>query len=247
MKYLNSVNRLGDGIQITVGTDSIVKSFPFYEALGFTKVAKNAESYNWLLLSDGLIKLLLHQDKFTGIGYFADDMDKRTLEMRTNGFKFLSYKLKLNQFYEVFKDKNNLHVSLIKQNVSGMFKPEGKSHSNCGKFREIRIITEDIDSSVEFWAKLGFEKIKEDKDSKKFAAVEDGLMRIAFYLPGLLKYDFAAHAITYSSKTINQKIINLKSSGINFNNEIKDSTGKIVEAVAVSPEGQTFLFTSNIE
>ncbi len=78
-------------------------------------------------------------------------MDKRTLEMRSNGFKFISYKLKLNQFYEVFKDKNDLHVSLIKQNVSEMYKPEGKSHSNCGKFREIRIITENIESSVEYW------------------------------------------------------------------------------------------------
>ncbi len=247
MKYLNSVNRLGDGIQITVGTNSIVKSFPFYEALGFTKVARNAESYNWLLLTDGLIKLLLHQDKFAGIGYFADDMDKRTLEMRKNGFKFLSYKLKLNQFYEVFKDKNDFHVSLIKQNVNEMYKPEGKSHSNCGKFREIRIITEDIDSSVEFWTNLGFENTQENNGSKKFAAVEDGLMRIAFYLPRVLDYNFVGHAITYSSKTINQKIINLKSSGINFIKEIKDSTGKIIEAVAVSSEGQTFLFTSNVE
>ncbi len=247
MKYLNTANRLGDGIQITVGTNSIVKSFPFYEALGFTKVAKNAESYNWLLLSDGLIKLLLHQDKFTGIGYFADDMDKRTLEMRANNFKFLSYKLKLNQFYEVFKDKNDFHVSLIKQNVSEMYKPEGKSHSNCGKFKEIRIITENIDSSVEFWIKLGFETAQEEIDSKRFIAVEDGLMRIAFYLPGVLDYDVAGHAITYSSKTINQKIINLKSSGINFIKEVQDSTGKIIEAVAVSPEGQTFLFTSNVD
>ena len=191
--------------------------------------------------------LLLHQDKFTGIGYFANDMDKRTLEMRSNGFKFISYKLKLNQFYEVFKDKNDLHVSLIKQNANEMFKPEGKSHSNCGKFREVRIITEDIDSSVKFWTSLGFEKVQEENKSKDFVAVEDGLIRIAFYLPGVMKYDFAGHAITYSSKTINQKVINLKSSGINFIKEIKDSTGKIIEAVAVSPEGQTFLFTSNVE
>ncbi len=169
MKYLNSANRLGDGFQITVGTNSIVSSFPFYEALGFTKVAKNAESYNWLLLSDGLIKLLLHQDKFTGIGYFADDMDKRTLEMRSNGFKFISYKLRLNQFYEVFKDKNDLHISLIKQNVGEMYKPEGKSHSNCGKFKEIRIVTEDIKSSVEYWVKLGFEISQENNASKDFA------------------------------------------------------------------------------
>ncbi len=82
---------------------------------------------------------------------------------------------------------------------------------------------------------------------KILLAVEDGLMRIAFYLPGVLDYNFTGHAITYSSKTINQKIINLKSSGINFIKEVKDSTGKITDAVAISPEGQTFLFTSNIE
>ncbi len=247
MKYINSVNRLGDGVQITVGTKSIVSSFPFYEALGFTKVAKNSESYNWLLLTDGLIKLLLHQDKFTGIGYFADDMDKRTIEMRQNGFKFIPYKLKLNQFYEVFKDKNDLHISLIKQNVAEMFKPEGKSHSNCGKFREIRIITEDIKASADYWIDLGFEITEDSSKSKDFIAVEDGLMRLAFYLPGKLDYDLAGHAITYSSKTINQKVLNLKSSGINFIMESKDSTGKITEAITVSPEGQTYLFTSNIE
>jgi hypothetical protein len=247
MKYLSTANRLGDGFQITVGTNSIVSSFPFYETLGFTKVAKNAESYNWLLLTDGLIKLLLHQDKFTGIGYFADDMDKRALEMKSNGFKFISYKLKLNQFYEVFKDKNDLLVSLIQQNVNEMYKPEGKSHSNCGKFREIRIITENIESSVDYWTQVGFEVAQENNASKKVTAVEDGLMRIAFYQPGIMDFDFAGHAITYSSKTINQKIINLKSSGINFLKEVKDSSGKITDAVAVSPEGQTFLFTSNIE
>ncbi len=247
MKYLNSANRLGDGFQITVGTNSIVKSFPFYEALGFTKVAKNAESYNWLLLTDGLIKLLLHQDKFTGVGYFADDMDKRAVEMKQNGFKFISYKLKLNQFYEVFKDKNDFYLSLIKQNVAEMYKPEGKSHSNCGKFREIRIISADIKTSAEYFTDLGFEITQDSSNSKYFIAVEDGLMRLAFYLPGTLAFDFSGHAITYSSKTINQKIINLKSRGINFIKEIKDSTGKITDAVAVSPEGQTFLFTSNIE
>ncbi len=247
MKYLQTENKLGEGFQITVGTNSIVRSFPFYEALGFTKVAKNAESYNWLLLTDGLIKLLLHQDQFTGIGYFADDMDERTAEMKQNGFKFIPYKLKLNQFYEVFKDKNNLHVSLIKQNVAGMFKPEGKSHSNCGKFREIRIIATDLNQSVEYWENLGFQKVEDSNQSNNYAAVEDGLMRITFYMPGSLGFDFTGHAITYSSKTINQKIIHLKNSGINFINEVKDSTGKYIDAVAVSPEGQTFLFTSNVE
>ncbi len=95
--------------------------------------------------------------------------------------------------------------------------------------------------------KLGFEVAQENNDLKKVVAVEDGLMRIAFYQPGIMDFDFAGHAITYSSKTINQKIINLKSSGINFIKEVKDSSGKITDAVAVSPEGQTFLFTSNVD
>ncbi|MEO8399579.1 MAG: hypothetical protein ABI550_07165 [Ignavibacteriaceae bacterium] len=247
MKFFNSVKRLGEGFQISIGTNSIVSSFPFYEKLGFIKVEKNAESYNWLLLTDGLIKLLLHQDVFTGLGYFADDMDARANEMKLNGFRFIPYKLKLNQFYEVFKDKNNLLVSIIKQNVDEMHKPVGKSHSNCGKFKQISIITEAVESSVDYWTSLGFEIIEQNNSEKRFTILEDGLIRLGFYAPGALNLSFNDNAFTYCSKTINQKIINLKKSGINFTEEIKDTSGKITDAIAVSPEGKTFLFTSSIE
>lgn len=232
--------KLGDGFQISIGTKSIVKSLEFYKKLGFKEVEQNAASYNWQLITDGTIKLLLHQDKFKGLGYFAVNMPQRVEKLKSSGVKFEEYKLQLNQYYQVFKDPNGFYISLIQQDAYNMFQPSGNSFSTAGVFDQVYIKSKSIKRSIEFWSGLGFELIASDLEENPYAILTDGLVKVGFYSVKACPYFFDKCAFAYLSSNSSERIKKLKQKKINFINEIKDGTNEVSGAVALSPEEETF-------
>jgi predicted lactoylglutathione lyase len=236
--------KLGDGVQITVGTNSIVESFPFYEKLGFKKVEQQSESYNWLLITDGIIKLLLHQDKFKGLGYFASDMQMRVQKFKDAGIKFENERLQLKQFYAVIKDPSGYKISLIEQDASKMFKPRGVSHSTIGDFSEVSLISKNVKKSLEFYSMLGFKIEMFEESEFPRGMISDGLITIGLYSSASAMLNFDGWAYKYISKNPAKRIEGLKKKKINFFKEIKNDSGQISEASLLSPDNETFLITN---
>jgi predicted lactoylglutathione lyase len=238
--------KLGDNSQFHISTNDVGSSISFYKLMGFKELEYSKKPFKWVALSDGNLNILLAETEFYGLCYYSKEMEKKAAEIEGKGIEYIKQDMQLGDtWYKVVKDPNDFLVSLIAEVPDYFNQVNNNEFEPRGRFSEIGIRSDKIKESVKFWEKLGFER-KENKvnPEKKRVSVNDGKIGIAFYSPGSHKHYFEAPALTFYDKKMHMIIKDLKDAGLEFQEEMKDDNGKIINAVALSPEGQAFfLFT----
>lgn len=238
--------KLGNKAQFHISTSDVGRSISFYKLFGFKELAYSKKPFKWVALSDGSLNILLAEDEFSGLCYYSDDMQDKAAEIESRGIEYVNQNLQLGDtWHKVVKDPNGFLVSLISA-VPGYFDEIIKNNFEPrGRFYEIGILSERINESVKFWEKLGFDKTDAMVNSEKEGvSLKDGTTGIGLYPPESIDHYFQGPALTYHDKGMHTIIQDLKDAGLEFQEEIKDESGKVTDAVALSPEGQTFfLFT----
>jgi predicted enzyme related to lactoylglutathione lyase len=236
--------KLGNAVQLIINAENLEQSVRFYEDLGYSKIAEKKGDNQWAQVSDGQILILLNQDKmpYTGLAYYSDDIQARVAKLEEAGIEFEAKINKENDLYiAVINEPNGLTISLMNYDSSKIFKPGGQPASKCGNFGEISIETSDLNSSVAFWNKLGFETAHR---SEGFVTLKDGLMTVGIYGPGVCNHKFRNPSITYFEPDMAERIEKLKLAGKTFAQELPNAEGIVSEAILESPEG-TYLFLFN--
>ncbi len=238
--------KLSGRAEFQISTSDVGRSISFYKLMGFKELAYAKKPFKWVALSDGSLNILLAENEFYGLCCYSNEMEDKAAKIEGQGIEYVNRDLQKGEtWYRVVKDPNDFLISLIAE-VPKYFNEISKNEFEArGKFYEIAILSGKIKESVKFWQKLGFEKSDNKQNQKKQAvSLDDGITRIGLYPPGIRSHYFEGPALTFYDKNMHIVIQDLKDAGLEFQEEIKDDKGKIINAVALSPEGQTFfLFT----
>lgn|SRR5574341_181374 len=250
--------KLGEATQISIGCTDIKTSFEFYQKLGFQKIAGDTVPYPWMQVSDGSLLLHLNQDgqKYMGFTYFSKEMDKKVNDLEKMGIKFaLKNKMKEASFW-IFLTPDSLGVNLIHYDPTGIYQPDGKTLLNfpredfakpkkfpnpqCGLYGEFAVPVKDLEKSIAFWQKLGFETKSVNQQPYPWAILSDGMNILGLHQTN----DFDYSAITFFAPDMAERVQKLKQAGISSFSEWKGEGGSAGNFILTTPEGQKiFLFS----
>jgi predicted lactoylglutathione lyase len=239
--------KLGDWAQISIGVPDLTATLPFYETIGFKKIAQDTQPYPWAQLTDGVIVVLLNQDglRYSGLLYFAADMAGRVAELERLGIAFAQKTEQGGQLFRaIFLDPDGFGVGLVNADPSRHYRPDGKSFSKCGKFGEFSLRVKDLPASMAFWQQLGFKALGGDREPYPWQIISDGLISIGLHqsndAEAYQKDHFKEPTITYFSTNSAERIAQLKREGIQTTFEIKSGQDVVNEAGLQAPDGQNF-------
>jgi len=238
--------KLSGKAEFQISTSDVGRSISFYKLMGFKELAYAKKPFKWVALSDGSLNILLAENEFYGLCYYSAEMEGKAAEIEGQGIEYVNRDLQQGDtWYRVVKDPNDFLISLVAELPKYFNEINKNEFEPRGKFYEIAIRSDKIKESVKFWEKLGFQKSDNQKNQKKQGvSLKDGTTRIGLYSPEGRSHYFEGPALTFYDKKMHSIIQDLKDAGLEFQEEITDDNGKIINAVALSPEGQTFfLFT----
>ncbi len=223
-----SQTKLGEVASIYVTSPDLDSSVALYEKLGFPKIAWNVMPSPWALVSDGSLLIMMRRDsvKYTGLTYYTKNIESTVAQLEKNGIVF-TQKPKEEDLIKryFFKSLDGLNIMLA-SNV-GLFKqPTGITMLNmnpiarqsedqypnkqCGAFGEFCHPVTDLNSSIEYWKKLGFEVKSQMAQPYPWAILSDGLMLIGLHQTK----NFSYPAVTYFGLNTEKRVQGLKEKGV---------------------------------
>jgi catechol 2,3-dioxygenase-like lactoylglutathione lyase family enzyme len=248
---------LGPVSQISIGTKSLDDSVSFFEKLGFRRIGGAESPYPWAQVSDGSRLILLNEDggDYMGLLYMNGDMEERIAMLREEGVEVpdpqQSEGLPPSVF---FSDPDGFSVGIIKADGSSMFQPKGPilahftpeqwdeklpmPNGKIGLFGELCFPVRDLDASIAYWLKLGFD-IQEYGGPYRWAIAYDGQQVIGLHETE----EFDVTAITYFAKDMADRIKKLNADGVETT-LFGGTGGNEANQIARSPEGTHFFLFS---
>lgn len=227
--------KLGDVVQIVIGTPDVAESAEFYDKLGFETLAAGEEPWPWRQVTDGQHLLLLNQDgnRYIGLNYFSPQAAEIAAAVAAAGVSFLRRDVVDGRLQiAIFSDSDGLMVGLVDQETSYMTLPEGAPITRCGKFGEFALGVADMLTAVAFWQRFGFAQLYASSEPYPWAILGDGLMVLGLHQTD----EFAGPCLTYFAADMPARIAALQEMGLTIEN-----------GVLVGPAGETFfLFEGEI-
>ena len=223
-----SQTKLGEVASIYVTSSNLDSSIALYEKIGFPKISSNVMPVPWALVSDGSLLIMLRKDsvKYVGLTYYVKDIENTVTQLVKDGIVFIQKAKKedlIKRYF--FKSPDGLNIMLA-SNV-GLFKqPTGTTMLNmnpiarqsedqypnkeCGAFGEFCHPVADLNTSIGYWKKLGFQVTTQMSQPYPWAILTDGLMLIGLHQTKNFNYP----AVTYFGLNTENKVNELKGKGV---------------------------------
>jgi predicted lactoylglutathione lyase len=249
-----SQSKLGEVACVYVTSPDLDSSVALYEKIGFPKIASNVFPVPWAQVSDGSLLIMIRKDtaKYVGITYYTTDIEKVASQLEKDGIRFTQKPKEsdpIKRYY--FRSPDGLNIMLA-SNLGAFSQPTGITmlsmkpndfqsadkypNKQCGAFGEFCHPVTDLNRSIEFWKKLGFQEKTKMSSPYPWAIVSDGLMLIGLHQTK----DFAYPAVTYFGLNTEQRVQQLKQSGVTGITEMMGKKNVVLETW----EGlHVFLFT----
>ena len=249
-----SQSKLGDVACVYVTTTDLDSSTALYEKLGFKKVNSNTYPVPWAQVSDGSLLIMMRKDAtpYIGLTYYSNDLDKKIAQLEKDGVEFSQKPKETDPVKRyLIKSPDGFNI-VLSNNLGGFSQPTGmtmlnmkpeefKSAENypnkqCGVFGEFCHPVVDLENSISFWKKLGFELKANLKQPYSYAILSDGLMIVSLHQTKEFNYP----AVAYFGLNTENRVEQLKKNGVkNF----KEMMGKN-NVILTTWEGQhVFLFS----
>jgi predicted lactoylglutathione lyase len=243
---------LGDISAFTITSPDLGTSLHFYQKLGFREVMQMDFPFPWIQITDDAILIMLRKDSdpYLALTYYVKQIENVVANLENKGIQFIS-RPKNSDFVQryLFQSPDGLNISLVgipegftkpegktmlTMNQSDYFKPETYTNKVIGMFGELAHPVTDLDKSIEFWQKLGFNIFSKFASPYPWAIISDGLSIVGLHQTS--QYSFPA--ITFFASDTKEKIQELKSKGLDNFKEMGPSN-----IVITTPEQQhIFLF-----
>lgn len=223
--------KLGNVSAFTISSPDLEKSLAFYQKLGFSELFRSDFPFPLIQISDGSVMIMLRKDNtpYIALTYYVNEIEKTAEDLEKNGIEF-NGKPKAGDMIKryLLKSPDGFNISLVSF-VDGFTQPTGPTmltmqpadltnpdkypNIHCGVFGEYAQPVKNLDQSVNFWEKLGFQVISKFTSPYHWAIMSDGLNVI-----GLHQNDhFSAPTITYFAADMKLKIENLQAAGLPVN------------------------------
>jgi hypothetical protein len=221
-------SKLGEVACVYVTSPNLDSSVALYEKIGFPKIASNVIPVPWAQVSDGSLLIMMRKDtgSYVGLTYYASDVDKIAAQLEKDGIMFTRKPKEGDQIKRYyFKSPEGLNIMLA-SNLGGFTKPKGITmldmghedikaaekypNKQCGVFGEFSLPVINLDKSIEYWNKLGFEVKTQMVSPYPWAILTDGLMLIGLHQTE----DFDFPAVTYFGLDTEKRVQQLREKGI---------------------------------
>ncbi len=227
-------SRLGDVACVYVTTTDLDSSAAVYEKLGFPTIASNTFPVPWKQVSDGSLLIMMRKDAtaFIGLTYYANDIDKTIAALEAGGIVFSQKPKEGDPIKRYYIKTPDGFTIVISNNLGGFSQPKGPTmltmkmadfsspekypNKQCGAFGEFCHPVADLNTSIEYWKKLGFIVKSQMTSPYPYAILTDGLMLIGLHQTK----DFDYPAVTYFGLNAEKRIQQLKEKGLNGFTEI---------------------------
>lgn len=213
--------KLGTYAEIDLGVPDLSTALAFYERLGFVRLDAS-------LLTDGFLNFRLHANGLASptLSYFGSDLARLQAAGWWQGING-----------EVsFTDVNRLHIHLSAR-TSPQEMPPRRPVSRCGTFGELAIPCADLQTSIAFWQRLGFNPTHVADAPCPWAILVDGLVVLGLHQTR----DFTTPHLTYFAPDMGERIASLQADGVALTDLGPGN------AAFTAPGGQRFfLFTGEV-
>ena len=219
---------LGDIVALTINTPDLEASLQYYQKLGFKELFRADWPFAWIQVTDEALLIMLRksEDPYLALTYYTTDSGKVAAELEKRGISFLSKPGKGDMIQRyVFQSPDGLTISLVTIPM-GFRKPSGNTmltmnpadyanpatYTNqvAGMFGELAHPVTDLESSLPFWEKIGFNVLSKFASPYPWAIVSDGLGIVGLHQS--THFDFPA--ITFFAADMKDKIEQLKNNGL---------------------------------
>ena len=235
--------KLGEVACVYVTTTNLDSSVALYEKIGFPKIASNVFPVPWAQVSDGSLLIMMRKDstQYAGLTYYTTDAEKVVEQLEKAGIQFTQKPKKgdpIKRYY--FKSPDGLNIMLA-TNLGGFTQPTGTTMLNmkqqdfqsadkypnkqCGAFGEFCHPVTDLNKSIEYWKKLGFEVKTQMTSPYPWAILSDGLMLIGLHQTK----DFSYPAVTYFGLNTDKRVQQLKEKGVSNFTEMMGKNNVILK------------------
>ncbi|NDJ63072.1 MAG: hypothetical protein GYB67_18275 [Chloroflexi bacterium] len=224
--------KLGNYLQIVFAVNDPAAARDFYIKYGFKPV-------NDTILTDGSYNLRLvdagGDRPSIQLHYAGSDLDAIATALTEAGAT-----LNRNNPTASFTAPDAFPVSLTSQTVDVPMPPGDALNrspiSRFGKFGEFTIATSDLQASLAFWGKLGYDKLHESTDPYPWGIISDGMIVIGLHQ----NPDFNGQYIAYFSGDMIDRLTTLKDELPEFQAVPPEVDGKLGNAMFTAPGGQRF-------
>ncbi|MGB0930212.1 MAG: hypothetical protein ACPGVB_05520 [Chitinophagales bacterium] len=238
---------LGTQVFILLPVSNLTANIIFFEQLGYSRIADCQATESFSILTDGKTHLLLDEGYFGGKGivYFQANINKTLTTLKSRGCTF-SIKNHPNQesIQATFTEPNGTKIILSNHSIFQKL-PVSSSSSfslKIGQLSELTLTTLQIDDSLHFWKKMGFNCVFyrswENKDFGSRAILSDGLINIGIHETN----QFEGMKLTYLDSKMPQRIIEVKKSGIPTHFEMIPIKKKVFAAAGIAAPNGTELY-----
>ncbi len=239
--------KLGYAFEIVDTVLDLQQSLRFYEQLGYRRVSEGDAPTPHAMLTDGIVRLTLREGSAwkTTLTYYVENLAERVAAFEQRGVKFEDKGDAGGRVTSAtLTDPNGMEVNLVEAASSEIYQPPGTPVSAAGQFGELSIETGDVQKSLDFWTRLGFEPTDYMPNPPvSWGSIADGLLMLGIYRKGHCPHTIRTPSITYFEADMPERIRKLKQEGMTFLEEIPGENGETGHAVAEAPEGQLlFLF-----
>ncbi len=226
--------KLGEVTAITMTSPDLERSLKYYQKLGFSELTRFDFPFPWIQISDGalLIMLRLGNDPYCALTYYVHDLERLVTELENAGLVF-SEKPNSSDLIKryLLHSPDGLTVSLVtfvdgfKQppgptmlttDQKDYFNPDKYVNKTCGMFGEFAHPVKDLDTSLEWWKKLGFSILSKFTTPYPWAIISDGLAVVGLHQTS----NFTLPTITYFASDMKDKVEKLKNEGLQDFNEV---------------------------
>jgi catechol 2,3-dioxygenase-like lactoylglutathione lyase family enzyme len=153
---------LGNFHEVSVHSDDLVSSLAFYEQLGFAQLETgDVWEHSYAVVSDGLIVIGLHQHAFDSpaLTFVRPDLKNYLYALKRAHIKLAFQKLADDEFNELgFADPSGIIITLLEARTHGP-QFDDRRPSLCGRFLEVSLGVDDVESAARFWERIGFEVV----------------------------------------------------------------------------------------
>jgi len=243
-------SKLGDVACVYITTQNLDSSVALYEKLGFSKTGENTYPSPWAQVSDGSLIIMLRKDavSYIGLTYYVADVEKVVAQLEKDSIVFAQKPKEgdlIKRYY--FKSPDGFNI-MLSNNLGGFKKATGSTmitmkpdnfasadkypNRQCGVFGEFAHPVKDINISLAFWKKLGYQTNSVMKFPYPYAIISDGLMLIGLHQTNEFNYP----VITYFGINTEKRIQELKEKGLQNFNEMMGKKNVILKTW----EGQHF-------
>ncbi len=246
--------KIGEVYAINITSNDLDQSFAFYQKLGFREIFRYDFPFPFMLITDETILIMLRKDAipYIALSYYVKNVENKVAEFEKEGIQFtaLSEKLDMIQrFRTTSPDGINLTLvtfvetfikptgaTMLSLDPSDYMDPAKYGNKTIGMFGEFAHPVKDLELTIAFWKKLGFQAIVRHANPYPWAILTDGTSVLGCHQ----STHFSGVGITYFAKDMRDKIAALQETGLPEYKELMGPNNIIVP----TPEGQQmFLFS----